>query len=309
MNIEVEYIDQLGMIHNQTHRMTRLAFAKHMAFAGQGYRIKPSNILRILGMFFHYSYYMQRQDFYNNNCFSLPPSILSDPTEQNQFSNIVGKAIADFLSKRINQSFLTLNYEAVAPRPLRGQRPDLVAFSQNAIFTLEAKGRGPNNPGNMANHKLQASSGNLPRHFSVACVSYNIYNSIKCNYHDPFNKNIKYNIEGLRISSANFYNNLSKFINNNYFEVEIVTYQNERFYEVAFSPVKLLKYFRNFDEYHFFNYLHLEFLDCFRPRLILPENIEEYAKNGLTRDTKPFNFDSKENNIYIDNDRIGLRIR
>jgi hypothetical protein len=309
MNIEVEYIDQTGATHNQTHRLTRLAFAKHMAFAGQGYRISPSNLMRTLGMFLHYSYYLQRQDFYNNNRFSLPPRILSDPTEQNHFSNIAGKAIADFLSKRIDGSFLTLNYEAVAPRPMRGQRPDLVAFSQNAVFTLEAKGRQPNNPGNMADHKRQAGSGNLSRHFSVACVSYDLYNSVKCNYHDPFNDNNEYDNEALRKGSSKFYDNLSKFINTNYFEVERVTYQNEKFYEVGFSPDKLFKYFRNFDDYPFFHHWHHEFFHYFRPRLIIPENIEEYGKNGLTRDTKPFNFDSKENNIYIDKDRIGLRIR
>ncbi|MCV4626466.1 hypothetical protein OFC18_30785, partial [Escherichia coli] len=86
--------------------------------------------------------------------------------------------------KELTEVFLTLNYEAVAPRPIRGQRPDLVAFSQNAVFTLEAKGRQQNNPGNMAGHKIQASSGNYPRNFSVACVSYNLYNNVMCNYHD-----------------------------------------------------------------------------------------------------------------------------
>lgn len=309
MNIAVEYIDQTGTTHNQVHRLTRLAFAKHMAFAGHGYRITPNKVMRTLGMFFHYSYYLQRHDFYNNNRFSLPPRILSDPTEQNHFSNIAGKAIADFLSKRIDRSFLTLNYEAVAPRPMRGQRPDLVAFSENAVITIEAKGRKSNNPGNMADHKRQANSGNLPRHFSIACVSYDLYNSVKCNYHDPFNDNIEYNNEGLRESSAKFYNNLSEFLNINYFEVDRVTYQDELFYEVSLSPDKLFKYFADFDYYPYFHIWCHEFFYNFRPRLILPKNIQEYGKFGLTRDTKPFYFYSKDNNIYIDNDRIGLRIR
>ncbi|MCV5164013.1 hypothetical protein OFB65_27065, partial [Escherichia coli] len=76
----------------------------------------------------------------------------------------------------------------------------------------------------------------------------------------------------------------------NYFEVNRVTYQDEKFYEVAFSPDKLFKYFRDFDDYLFFHHWHHEFFHYFRPRLILPENIEEYGKNGITRNTKPFIF-------------------
>ncbi len=96
MNISVEYIDTAGTISNRTYTLTRLAFAKHLAIAGQGYAPRPQKLLRTLGMFLHYSYYIQKQDFLNNR-FSRPPRILSDPTEQGQFSNLAGKAIADFL--------------------------------------------------------------------------------------------------------------------------------------------------------------------------------------------------------------------
>jgi len=313
MNIEVEYINQAGLIHNQTHKMSRLTFAKHMAFAGQGYKINPSNLLRTLGIFLHYSQYIKRQDFCMNNCFSLPATIFSDPTEQGQFSNIAGKAIADFLSKRIDNSFFTLNYEAVAQKPLIGQRPDLVAFSQNAVFTIEAKGRKANNPGNMAKHKIQAGSGTLKRSYSVASVSYNLYNRVLCNYHDPINDEIKYDSEGLRKSSAIFYSNLLEFINTDYFEVNKVDYQNEVFYEVDFSTEKFFKNIENFDNNSYFNHWYRDFLNYYRPKLILPGNIKNLGKNGLTKDTKPFIFEDKvnvkENKVYIDRDRIGLSIR
>lgn len=46
MNIAVEYIDQSGTTHNQTHRLTRLTFAKHLAVAGQGYAPKPQKPLK-----------------------------------------------------------------------------------------------------------------------------------------------------------------------------------------------------------------------------------------------------------------------
>ena len=48
---------------------------------------------------------------------------------------------------------------------VRGQRPDLVAFSPTSMFAIEAKGRHQNNPGNMATHKAQAQSGNVKVNF------------------------------------------------------------------------------------------------------------------------------------------------
>lgn len=122
MNIPVEYKDSAGTISNRTFNLTRLAFAKHMAIAGQGYAPRPQKLLRTIGVFFHYGYYIQSHDFYNNNCFSEPPIQLSDPTEKGQFSNLVGKAIADFLSKRIDNSLFTVNYEAKITIK-EGQRP------------------------------------------------------------------------------------------------------------------------------------------------------------------------------------------
>src|SRR5918911_3787125 len=87
MNISVEHIDTAGTTHNRTFQMSRLAFVKHMAIAGQGYAPKLQKLLRSIGMFFHYSYYIQRQAF-NNDRFSEPPVPLSDPTEKGQFSNL-----------------------------------------------------------------------------------------------------------------------------------------------------------------------------------------------------------------------------
>ena len=107
MNISVEYRDTTGIISNRTYSLTRLAFAKHLAIAGQEYAPRPQKLLRTIGMFFHYSYYLQREAFYNNR-FSQPPTALSDPTEKGQFSNLAGKAVADFLSKKLTAVFLQL---------------------------------------------------------------------------------------------------------------------------------------------------------------------------------------------------------
>ncbi|HTB52343.1 MAG TPA: hypothetical protein VK718_06170 [Ferruginibacter sp.] len=308
MNISVEYKDTTGAIFNQTHRLTRLAFAKHLAIAGQGYAPCPQKLFRTLGMFLHYSYYLQRQAFYNNH-FSRPPRALSDPTEQGQFSTLAGKAIADFLSKRINQSLHTTNYEAVASKPLRGQRPDLVAFTQTSQFTLEAKGRHQTNPGNMTKHKAQAASGNYPRNFSIASVSYNLFGQVTCKYHDPFNDNIQYDNEMLQKITKKYYAGLAQFLNRNYFDYQEFYFQGEEFYEVELSYRKFEKLFIDNSPYRYIG--HFEVFDFFRPKLILPKNINEYAENGITNTTRPFLFDIKnqDENTYIDNDRVGLRIK
>ncbi|MBA7694009.1 hypothetical protein ES703_102609 [subsurface metagenome] len=186
MKMPVDYIDTAGNHQNLNYHLSRLAFTKHLSIAGQGYSPRMRKVLRTLGMFFHYSYYLQRQSFYNNH-FSTPPNLLSDPTEKGQFSNLAGKAIADFLSKRIGKSFLTVNYEA-AMRALNksiiGKRPDLIAFSNTSVFAIEAKGY-TGGPGNMMTHKSQSKANPLGvnLNYTVACVSFNLYNSIQCNYH------------------------------------------------------------------------------------------------------------------------------
>jgi hypothetical protein len=310
MNITVEYKDTAGTISNQTHNLTRIAFAKHLAIAGQGYAPRPQKLIRTIAMFFHYSNYIQRQAF-NNDRFSEPPIQLSDPTEKGQFSNLAGKAIADFLSKRIDQSIFTVNYEAamrLRGLPLNVGRPDLLASKQNAMFALEAKGYSGGH-GNMKTHKTQSQTGGIPVNFSVACVSYNLYNNVQCKYHDPFNDNIQYDNELLRGLTRNYYKGLSEFLNQKFFEYREFNLQGETFYEVELSYRNFEKLFP--DEFPFRPILHFEILDFYRPRLILPKKIRDYAEDGLTNETKPFVFETSEQdyNTYIDNDRVGLRIR
>jgi len=122
MDIKVEYKDKQGNVTNPEYSLSGLAFVKHLACAGMHYAPRAQKLLRIISMFLHYNPYMQRQAFYNNR-FSEPPICFSDPTEKGQFSNLAGKAIADFLSKKINGSIYTVNYEAamrmhIPPIPL-----------------------------------------------------------------------------------------------------------------------------------------------------------------------------------------------
>lgn len=312
MQLTVEYKDTNGNISNKSYSLSRLAFAKHLAASGQGYAPSPRKFMRAISMFIHYSSYLQRAEFYSSK-FSEPPIQLSDPTEKGQFSNLAGKAIADFLSKKIDGSLLTVNYEAAMRTkgmPILGQRPDLLAFKKGGTcFALEAKGYS-GSFGNMITHKAQANSGSIPTKFNVACVSYNLYNQVECKYHDPINDNYVYDDELFKNLTKRYYSGLLEFLNNDYFEYEEVEIQQDKFYAVNIKPKKFLKIFpRSLLRFPFWDEL-IYMSEFDRLRLILPREIKTLAKKGLTNDSEPFLFESIESNyLYIDNDRVGLELR
>jgi hypothetical protein len=313
MNLLVQYKDASGAISNRNYNMSRLAFAKHFAIAGQRYAPSTQKFFRTIGMFFHYSQYL-RNDGFNNNRFSLPPRNLSDPTEKGQFSNLAGKAIADYLSKQIDRSIYTVNYEAaqrILRRTIRGERPDLIAFRQNSagrniMFAIECKGY-TGSSGNMDVHKAQSLTGNIRVNFSVACVSYKLYDRVRCKYHDPINNDIEYNYDLLRKLTKEYYKGLLSFLETDLFEYHEREYQGEQFYKVSLS--------RNLEKYYDIFPYPPHFIDdlfhIYNPSLILPKDIHIYAKEGITKEVKPFNFESnsEKNYLYIDNDRIGLSVR
>ncbi len=305
MDILVEYKDGNGNITNSVYALSWTAFIKHLAIAGQRYASRPEELLRSIGMFLHYAYYIRRRYFYQNK-FSEPPDELFDPTEKGQFSNLAGKAIADFLSKKINGSLFTVNYEAemrIKNIKIKNQRPDLIAYSQDYKFAIESKGFSQNNPGDMGKHKKQAGSGPIEVNFSVACVSYDLYREVKCNYYDPRNGDVPYDNETLKTLSKDYYSGLSRFLNFYHKETE---YQNEKFYEIMlFSHKNISRFFRDEYFYAIYRYFCFDFDELW---LILPAKINLFAENGITNEIKPFMFESKEENIYIDNDRVGLKL-
>lgn len=315
MNIPVEYKDPQGNIHNRSYQLTRLAFAKHMAMAGQGYMLNPKKLLKTLAMMVHYSAYMQKRPFYQDNRFSEPPMLFRNPTEKGQFSNLAGMAIADFLSKRIDNSYMTINYEGLMSvhghSLYKVKRPDLIAFSPNSFFAIEAKGREQAiiSEQEMAKHKKQSQAGPFSNkvHFSVACVSYNLYRNIAVNYHDPINEGAEYDDEALTALSKDYYNGLAGFLDENSFYVRRTEIQNENFFQVELSRRTLKNLF---DERMFFDRFGPHHFHFERFQLLLPEKIEQYAEQGLNREVKPFKLETTESDtryLYIDNDRVGLR--
>ena len=279
-----------------------------MAVVGQGFAPSPHKLLNVLGRFLTFRSFMQRSEFYSDR-FSEPPIIYYDPTEKSQFSNWVGKAFANFLSKKIDQSLFTINYEAVMKIrgiPIASSRPDLIAFTQNAAIAIEAKGKSDTNSGPMDKYKLQSQSGPVQVQFSVACVTYGIYKKVRCKYHDPVISDLEYTDRDLIALSKQYYSELSKFLDEKNLQQRRVTYQNEGFIEVELFGN------RSFYNYAIFDIGLFPFrrMPHFREtKLILPENIHELARDGINKSTRPFIFeDQDDGDIYIDNDRIGLRL-
>lgn len=303
LNIEVEYLDKHGTMSNQNYYISKLGLVKHMAIAGQRYAPTSKKIFKTIGMFLQYSYFLQSNSL-NKDKFSLPPYNIYDPTEKAQFSNIAGKGIADFLAKKIDNALHTVNYEAamkIKKMPIVGSRPDLLAFTNNETFAIEAKGYATKYVKDMSEHKHQSQAGAIPVNFTVASVSYDLYNKVKCKYHDPYNANIPFDEELLSETTKKYYSGIIDFLE--FSDYKEVKHKNESFYEIdILSSYFINEYYSDTFRYFFHDLLHHNQL-----KLIVPKNITEYAEKGLDSHTEPFLYDSNEE-IYIDNDRIGLKI-
>lgn len=306
MKLPVEYVDNTGKIHQQNYNMSRAAFIKHMAVAGQRYRITPSKFIRMVGMFMLYSGYI-RLNAFNNNRFSTPPIELSDPTETGQFSNLAGKAIADFLSKRIDRSLYTVNYEAalrIKGKPISGERPDLIAYTKTKVFSIEAKGRSANSPGDMIEYKEQSKSGTISVDFSVACISYNLFNNIRCKYHDPVVEGVPFDSDALVNLTRDYYGGLAEFMDSKWFLPERIRLGGRDYYRIRFRPRAIRQWL---EESPLAVYILYTRLGYSAPQLILPLDIERLAETGLDDEQRRREVDASiSEQYYIDNDRIGI---
>lgn len=199
MKINVEHIDQHGHPPVQlVEQMTLPAFLKHAAITGQGPRfgILPS-LARGLGVLMFYRRYIDAPRWSGWSGFRKADLQFNDPTEQGDFSTLAGKAIADFLAKRLLGAKFTHAYEAamhVRGLPIVGPRPDFYCTTRDRQFSMEAKGysAGTVSQAKMAEHKAQSQAGPIPVHFSVTSVAYNIYDVLRCKFHDPVREGIEF---------------------------------------------------------------------------------------------------------------------
>lgn len=165
-----------------------LAFVKHASFAGFDLRISPSfrTVLRFLENFHTFFYPFAEKKF------SIIPQLAFDPTEKGQFSNRIGRTFADYFAKKLYDARFTYCYECYAKNygiSIKGSHPDFYCDSPHGSFVIEAKGYGCNtfSDNKMEKVKQQASSvsNKLNLKFSIASVTYNIYDSPIIKYYDP----------------------------------------------------------------------------------------------------------------------------
>ena len=220
----MEYVDQNRNVSISREKIGRLGLFKHLAVAGQGYLPSLRYYTRVAGIIFQYIEYMNRGAL-SANRFSEPPASRRDPTEKGHFSNLVGKGIGDFLAKRLSGAKITHSYEAamtLAGIKIQGRRPDLYCLGEKVQFAAEAKGyaAGSISAMEMLKYKNQAMSGPLPVNFSIASVSFNLYERVCCKYYDPFDRAVEFNSSLNSELNRLYYSGIYEYLDYTFFRIE-----------------------------------------------------------------------------------------
>ena len=190
MNLEVTHTDATGVTQLRHYTITLPRFIKHFVLAGAAYTPSAVLLARGMGALAWYWDFVEPVAL-GSNFFGEPIPILRDPTLKAHFSNLTGRAFADFLSRKIVGSWITLSYEGVLQQyglSVVGPRPDLLALSSSSlVVAIEAKGYAKRSVSmnEMLAHKNQAGQGTLPRHAYAASVAYSLYHNAKVKYLDP----------------------------------------------------------------------------------------------------------------------------
>lgn len=292
MRIDVEFIDQNKKLFNYTKHISLPAFLKHAALSGQGqmFGVLPT-IARGLGAFMFYNRYIDF-DFLNFRGFRTADLNLYDPTDQGAFSTIVGKAIADFLAKNILGAKYTHSYESamvLMDHPIVGERPDLYCTTASQQFAMEAKGFSARSvsPRDMAEHKEQSRSGPIEVNFSVASVSYNIYEKLRCKFHDPVGKDVPFYKDVNETLARLYYGRLTEELDNS----------------LSFGELEI--YGRSFRAYDLSAFFYLSPRED--PIYIVVEEICTKQDNAFS--FTEYNFERlDEELLYVDTDGIGILV-
>ncbi len=305
MEIEVIHKDSLGVSTNKLFNLSTLGFIKHFGLAGQSYGTTIRAIRRAIGTYFLYHDFFKTTDLINSR-FSKPPAYFYDPTDQGDFSTIAGRAIADFLARRIDGATHTYTYEGAMLmegfNKINVPRADLYCFNSLNQFAIESKGFSDRtvSENQMTIHKTQSNQGPLDIQFSVASVSYNLYNKIKNKYYDPVNDNSKFNIELNRKISSTYYSGFAELLKEKN-DLPTLNFSDKN-REFTLMPI-----YSPYDDYLFhdrkFRYRPYRYGTLF---LVLDKRIKQFAKEGFLKNEEKNEI--SEDGLYIDNDGIGLMI-
>ena len=285
--IPIKYKDKRNLESNLNFDFNIPEFVKHFGFAGMGNYPSYLNLIKGIGALMYFSNFVNYSGLKIKN-FREVHSKIYDPTEKGQFSNLIGKALADFASKKISKSKLSINYEAVmktAGIPIKGNRPDLYCTdAKREQFAIECKGFTKSfvSDQEMEKHKKQSKSGPLKVNYSFASVSYCLYWNLKVKYYDPVNVQFPYN-EDLNYSILEKYYEGILDIRNKLESNNSISFQGKTFDVIFLSEI--------FDR---------------KIHLLISKNIEQFIYDRAIEDDYS-NFDL-ENNYYIDLDGIGIYV-
>jgi hypothetical protein len=305
MEIEVIHKDSLGVSTNKLFNLSTLGLIKHFGLARQSYGTTIRALRRAIGAYFLYHDFFKRSDLINSR-FSKPPAYFYDPTEQGDFSTIAGRAIADFLARRIDGATHTCTYEGAmlmgGHNNINVPRADLYCFNSLKQFAIESKGFSDRtlSEKEMRNHKTQSRQGPLDIQFSVASVSYNLYDKIKNKYYDPVNENSKFNFELNRKISSTYYSGFADLLKEQK-DVPTLNFSDKN------REFNLIPIYSPYDDYLFYNSKFR-----FRPYrygtlfLVLDKRVKKFATEGFLKNEEKNEI--AEDGLYIDNDGIGLML-
>lgn len=294
MRFDVDYIDINQYSHTKTFEISALAFAKHAVTCGKGdFESMFSSWLKAIGLIFNNLDYFSfnRLNFRHFRRESLE---IYDPTSATRFSNIVGCGVADFLCKNLLSATYVLGYEAAMLKngiKISGRRPDFYGITRSRQqFSLEAKGRSDRSisDAEMLIVKDQSKSGPLNKHFTVASVTYNIYEKLACRFHDPINPDAIFNDELNSSLISSYYSELSAFLDRYLIRTGAEEIGGKHYYSFEFEP----------------DYIYPIYFNSIMSSLRILIAVESYRGDRIEPLLEPF----IENNIYIDVDRIGLMI-
>lgn len=299
MELYVSYKDSSGGILDIPKTISTIALAKHMAIAGQGYMPHIGKFFRVLGMFLRFKDYMDYRSIKENR-FSIPQDYAYDPTEMVQFSNVIGKAFADYLVKEIDFAKLTFNYEAamrLQNMQIKGTRPDLLCVCQDGKqIAVEAKGRKNSkiSVNEMQKYKSQAQNGPIPVNSAVASVAYNLYDKVEVKYYDPESEYFDRDESFLKKLIKAYYGGLCTYLNEHVFNINTKNIGERKYYVLNFNGIYDISKF---------NRTHC-FICYERPiAILLDSDIKKFAESGEV-DFSMGKVD--ENNLYIDSDGVGM---
>lgn len=215
MNLNVIQKDKTGTTSQRQYQVGLARLLKHIGVAGQNKPLSAFSILRGFGFLAYFYHYVDHPHLlWMPFRFRRNYSSLWDPTDIAQFANIIGKAVADMLARRISGALYTHTYEAallVKNKTMSGKRPDFYCDTGDKQFALEAKGFTRNNVSDrkMQDFKNQAAAGSLPVHFHVACATYALFDyPIIAKYYDPENDNVVYDHQTSLILARSFYSSV-----------------------------------------------------------------------------------------------------